>query len=645
MGNKFEKQAGGAQNTAQTAQVQAATQAAQSTRRPSDIDGGNKPRQTLRNVGSINSVLRRSMARYPTSAAVANAISAITDDVIGKIPELRELYENRNLGILPLDGVNRGLEVSSILVVRQEGDVAVAMNLVLSSTAEDLGDLFIDQRDREDRSAGPISIARVPSDIYAESKEYRNAIIDVVKEAYPACSIELAGQMVIQETIDVTNPVQVRPAIYRALTECESILVDLGYMESGRYNLSDYDESVKFSVRASFAGKQDVDDLGNYSRRDITLTTISRQPEYRDGNRERIKTSTESVVQGYMDATFRGQDTEKSRDNYWNVDNTATFNPVFVITNLDTASDAVEFAQLIFGLTASNLLAESNRWIAAFNPQFSLANPNRFVGALGADVPLEGTQIDRQGKDEVIGKLRYDDSFDYVDFARQAFYLDSLMIALDVEEAGQNSPVQSIFIDMAAGGQEGRDATEAFVAAADEAFDGRFSSAWEDAGCPDLVRDIGTRIPLGYYTNEKGENVDVRYIDLIHMYNANDDALISEKFDRALYDSDLDDRRRLSDLLGILRETNSTFKLTGYARRIFLTNEFFEVVAAALNDARITLEYEGSFDVSSRKRTTRHLSGLGTQGSGLFRNRARGGRATSGRSGAGWGSSAQRFRR
>lgn len=598
-------------------------------------------RSRSRGVNSVNGFLRRSMARRPTSVAISAAIELMRDKIVRESPELIELTNDNSLVFLPLDATQYGTEVSSILVVRVENKTASVVNLTLASTAEDLGERYDRGRDRNNRNEAPIVIPRVPSDVYAESEEFRNIIVDIVKERFPGVDVQIAGQMVIQDTVNMDDLSQLRPIVYRSVDATEGLLADLGEIEDGEFNLLEFDDNVEFFVRTKFGGKDEIDDLGNPIRQDVTLTVIARQQEEREG-KQRYRTEDQVYIRGYLDATWRGQETENDRGNQWTEKNTQTYMPVFVITGIDTTTNAVVLPQLILGLMAVNLLAENNRWVVGMSPAHS--KPQHFVGGLGREVPMIGTSRQRLGNDEVMGIIKNEATFDYIDFSQLAFYMDErdggLMIALDIEEAGTLSPLLSIVRDAAVGIKDAEDAVVGFT---DQLLDGAFTPEWNDAGNPPLFADWGSRIPMGYTTNRDGGLEDIRNIDIRALSNIQDyDAETIAKLDRGFYDPEVDEERRLSDILSVYREADSTFKHTGYAYRVMVTPEFFELVGDAMKNVRISLQYDGKFDPTSNRRNTRYLTGMGTHSAGIYHRRSAGGGTGSRNS---WGRSSQRYSR
>lgn len=633
MGNQFANQEAAA-TTAAAPKAEAST--------TSVVRGAQKaPVRTDGRVATLanpNALLRRSVSRNPVSGAISTAIAAIENvaDIAGE--GFKRLLKENKLQFFPFDGEVEDADISALIVARREEDTVAAVAVTLRGTATDLGEIYIDDKRLEaDRNATPIRIPRVPTDVFAESVEMRNRILDMVEEAFKEpqkeIDVELAGQIITAPGMDIGDIDEVRRIVYRAVEACESLLVDLGVIDSEEFNFNAVPADGKLAVRTKFGAIDSVDYLGNTFRGDVTIETVVRQNVDKNG-RKSTRISPQTVARGFIDALYVGQDIENTRSQVWTEDNTQTFQPVFVITDLDTCVNAVTLTQLMFAIGSAGYLSDSNRWIAALNPIYANELKERFVGALGREVPMLDTQI-RRGEPETMGVLSNDASFDYIEFCRTAFYLDRLVIALDIEEGGQLSPVQNIILDAAKGVRESE---AAVVASLDFLFGGNtFSSIWEDAGKPALVTTDYTRIPLGYYIDGQGRKRDVRNIDMINLMNTVDDVQTIGKLTDAYYNQQIDEQRRISDAIEVLNTMNSTFELTGYAQRVFATPEFFDLFREAAESAHVSIGPDAAFDINRESRGNRaYLSrGVGSAG-GLFQRRAAYSRQASTRS-QGWG--------
>ena len=518
MGNSFANQ--DAATTAAPkaeASIQSAVRGAQKA--PARTDG------RVATLANPNALLRRSVSRNPVSGAISTAITAIENvaDIAGE--GFKRLLKENKLQFLPFDGEVEDADISALIVARREEDTVAAVAVTLRGTATDLGEIYIDDKRAEaDRNATPIRIPRVPTDVFAESVEMRNRILDMVEDAFRGdgkkeIAVELAGQIITAPGMDIGDVDEVRRIVYRAVEACESLLVDLGVIESEEFNFDAVPADGKLAVRTKFGSIDQVDYLGNTFRGDVTIETVVRQNVDKNG-RKSTRISPQTVARGFVDALYVGQDIDNTRSQVWTEDNTQTFQPVFVITDLDTCVNAVTLTQLMFAIGSAGYLSDSNRWIQAFNPIYANELKERFVGALGREVPMLDTPI-RRGEPETMGVLTNDASFDFIEFCRTAFYLDRLVIAVDIEEGGQLSPVQNIILDAAKGVAESE---AAVVASLDFLFGGNtFSTIWDNAGKPALLTTDYTRIPLGYYVDSQGRKRDVRNIDMVYLMNNLDD--------------------------------------------------------------------------------------------------------------------------
>ena len=592
-----------------------------------------------------NNYMRRTMSRNPVSAAVSTAIAAIKEIPDMNSEKWKEFLDTGKLKFTTFDGELEDTEISAVLVSRREEDTVAVVALTLRATASDLGEIYIDEkRDRDDNRGGAstIIIPRVPTDVYAESKERHSRILDIIAGIYPDVAdedIHVIGQVITPPGLDITLPQNIRPLIYRTVEACDSFLVDMGVLGSNEFSFEAVPADGRLSVRPSFGGDDALDLVGNRIRSDITIETLVRQT-INKGGRKSARLTSQTRVSGYMDAIFVGQSPEDSRSRDWNEDNIQSFVPAFIATELDTTTNAVTLPQLLFAIASIGFLTDNNRWIAAFNPMYAQRHKDRFVGALGKDLPMPGTPI-RNNVMEYMPPITPDATFDYIDFCRQAFYLDHLVVAVDIEEGGQVSPVLNIIQSAARGVAVSEDAC---VAALDFLFGGNvFSELWKDAGRPALFRTDETRIPLGTYVDNNGEVREVRNIDLISNRYSQDDPELAAKLANAYYGND-DEQRRLSDALEVLRMMYSTFELTGYAQRVFVTDDFFSLFREACLELKITIGPDQHWDIDRPDRGHRAYldRGVGVV-SDIFQRRGGSARTGGGRS-TGWGSYGGRSR-
>ena len=578
-------------------------------------------------LANPNALMHRTMARNPVSSAISSIQTALTELPDMKMEEFKKLVDKGDLKFIPYDGEAEDAEISAVILARRSNHAIATVAITIRATATDLGEAYIEERRDENgnrKSGQPIVIPRVPTDVFSESAEMQNRVMELVLDAYPEASLEdvyLNGQIITPPGLDVTKPESIRPIIYRALESCESLLVDLGEMNSNDFSFTSVPSDGSLAVRPRFGGEDEIDMVGNLVRSDVQVETVLRQKVSKNG-RNSVRTTPQTILTGFMDAIYTGQNIDDTRSNVWTPDNMQSYVPALVVTGLDSRVNAVSLTQLLFAVASAGYLADKNRWVEAFNPIYAARHKERFVGGLGRDIPLMDTPI-RRNDIEMMGKLTPDASFDYIEFCRNGFYLNNLVVAIDLEEGGQLSPVQSVLMAHANGNNE---ATDAILAALDYLFGGdAFSSLWKDAGSPALFISNNTRIPLGTFVDANGNLRDVRNIDMLWMQNMVDDVELIGKLSDAYYNTSIDDERRLSDALEVLRTMNSTFELTGYANRIIVTPEFNDLFQRAARSTGLTIGPESDFDISRTARGHRNYINMGLGGSGDSIYRRRGG--------------------
>lgn len=582
-----------------------------------------RERNTNNNTGNYRGVglgvVRRSMSRHATNAVVATAINTFTNLPAVKTGELQSAYADGTIRFLTLDSEQENTPISAVLFCEKCGNDVAVVNLGLASTVTDpLGDFYIEQSDQNyNNRRDPISVPRTPGDIYNDVDSYAIAIESIVKKEYPGCNIHLAGQMILQESLDLTSHDKMHAVLFRCIDAAEGFLSDIGVLQQDEgFNLAEFTkDSDELRVKITMGGKDGVDDLGNVRRQDITLMLNERYRQRQYGQ-DTMQMRPIVGVKGFIDVCYVGvDDRDVSRDStVFEEGKTAVYMPTFVITELDTLKGGVTLQHLIASIITSNILIDKNRWVAAFRPEYAHNDPYRFVGALSRDVPEIGTSR----RDPVMmPEILPEANFDYVQFCRDAFYMDEIGIALDIEAAGQIAPLTEIILNAA---YENKDDILALVSATDTVLNGSFAELWEAEGCPTLVTTDGTMVPMGNYPDANGERRDPRNIDLLALQHMKLSQNTIMDFTDAYYDGDKDPMERASNLVRILNSVMGSLTITGWAQRVYFTNEFFELVKAALDTSGIRIRPDSSYDLvdgaqtrgvrSQRSRGVRSMAGV-----------------------------------
>ena len=596
-------------------------------------NGATDYRPARRADSRTSGFIGRSISRRSTNATISTAAETITN-----IPDMKTILADaiahNEIVMIPVDGEQYDIDVSSLVFCRRTNDVVAAVNLVFAATAADnLGEIYIEDNDgdRNDRrERNNINVTRTPADIWEGSDRYYNLVKGLVEDhpAFGKCEVHMVGQLVVQQGVDLSSTEAMHEVLFRCIDATEGYLADLGVdgMQRQEFSLATFtDQEEDLGVSIKMGGSDIIDELGNRVRSDIGVTLVKRPryPDRKDGERT-IKVTDLASASGWVEPCYVGIKDTKGMGANWGRDDTQVYTPTFVISRLDTIRDGVTLPQVLSMLVSVNILADKNRWIASFRPDFAHHYKYRHVGGLGKDIPQPGSPIDQNIK---MGAQPATAEFAsrYSNYIQYGFELNQLAIAIDVEQGGVNSPLLGLILDAAAGRS---DAEKIVLDAAIEAFGDAFLDEYEAQGRPPLFVTDYTHIPLGTFVDENNEVRDIRNIDLCYLQNLDLNPDTIYDFNDALYEGEIDYYRRVSDLLRILRSVAPTFSHTGYARRVFVTDEFFAIAGVAMDASGVRLSPDNKFGIESDGRNgVRQQRSRGTRGHGSIFERH--GRASS----------------
>lgn len=577
--------------------------------RPSRQDGA-----SMRTMGRS---LGRALTRNSTGEALTKAFNAFDQlfHDVNNTANSADVVVLDEYKILALDSMEFRTEMSSVVFTyAMKGDDGQQhvfyYTLLVEGSCPSLSPVRCEDRGRQ------FEIPRVAGDVMNE--RYADRVYDLVVSHYgETFKFHDCGSNVLPADIDVEKDEQaVRNLAFYANAAIETISVEIvGYQPTFTLTWLERDDSLEVAV--DFSGEPQYSAAGLPRRTDVKITITSNVRDEAGSYRDRLSRVGGSLEMIYAPAATSSENGFGARRR---TEETELFTPLFTITDLDTDFKAITLEMQLLGMASTAALSDELYWVNSFRPKMTGGKDERDyrdIGALNYLAPagkyfdVKSSSVDTQMFLEYFGTLCRRD----------------LAYAIDVEERGDNSWINSVFVEAA----QGSDASlKRIFDAADNLTDGHFSPIYRDMA--DETRspinpfeDSNNRIILGWY-KEDGEKHDLRNLDLLHWLNRRGDhdadfALEwQDTFDnvRDPIEARIEKRlRMLEDVLGA-----GSFKVTGYAQQVLINSVFIAALAAAVKacDVRIDQSNTSSTYGNARVRGNFQISRLAgaNLGGGLF---------------------------
>jgi hypothetical protein len=603
-------------------------------------DDNNEDRETsgpgMRNIGrSLGRALSRNNAGEALSKAF-NAFDKLFHDEHAAASHQGDNVVLDQYKLLMFDQVENRVDMSAVLftyMMSNNGkDHVFYYTMLVEGSTPSLPPVRYDDRGRSfeiPRVAGDVLNARYSDRVYAQVEAVYGTAA-----SYHDCGTNVLPSII--DVDDVKNGNVIRNLAFYVNAAIETISVELlGYQPAFTLNWLERDDSLE--VELDWTGVPQYSAVGEPRRTDVKVTITSNVRErgadgdncYRD-HLSRVGGSFELV---YSPAASSGSAFGARR----NQEETQLFTPLFTITDLDTDYKAITLEMQILGMASTATLSDDLLWVNNFRTTQTKSKDNRDIdykdiGALNYLAPqgtyfdIKSANLDTEGFLEYFGTLCRPD----------------LAYAMDVEERGENTWINGVFMEAAQGSEA---SLKRIFDAADNLTDGHFSSHYrqmsDDRGLHNPFEDSQNRILLGWY-NENGEKHDLRNIDLLYWLNRRGDqepklALEwQDTFDQIKDSIELRIERRIAILADVFGETN--FKVTGYAQQVYIDSMFIAACAAGVKACDVRIDQGNTKNTYGDNRprgnyTISRMAGSNL-GGGLFaRNSRRDDRDGGGRSG------------
>jgi len=574
-----------------------------------DENKAEQPAFRRRSIFEVNRTHRRNISRSQMGEVVSKWRDVIESVV--KNPTMNEAPDAHQ--ILVFNGETNNTPFSALVHVTKSVDgnkVAVYHTLLLEGSAEPL------QPELKRSSQMEIEVQRTAGDAYDETMAEKIRVL--VSDALPGYTLASSDYTVISS--------ENKP-------EDDSAKAVLFFSNAANEAILDRIEGVEpFSIQASFDPAQDtlrgrleydpeaVDNVNGLPVRSDIHIAVTAHSRDNHGQSMRI-----TEVDAYVDLVL-------DQESMMNASNAYTgglpnqfggpqqqidlqrYYPRAVLTRADNHFNMISLETELLALVTVAQLAKDSGYSGVWRPRKGIKHDLRDIGAVNLELGLIKDPKDPNKRVRI--KTKADDFTD-----NDAYQLirtvikDQLIYSLDIEQGGEHSWVQKMFLMATADDAQGQKAHQALIDAADN-LTGGFFRQFFDPKERITVHD-GNRIQLGYYVDAKGNRRDLREVDhlaMLNMFGETNMEIVdrfADTFDRTNEDMDM----RLHFRTQILREAVGDVHVKGYADRVNLTPAFMNALVTASAKAELSIDpaaMHQSFNTSPRGNA--HIARFANQG-------------------------------
>lgn len=516
------------------------------------------------------------------------------------------------------DGEQNDVAVSGVIFSLTVGDFVAYYPLFINATCMEIPDQVIPG------SGGlpQINVPRLPEELWSTDVALPKAVARFVKALYPnKTTLEVAANFLPVE-LETSNVAQLRSVLYYAAEAIETTLYTAGDRHEGTINLGEKldTEVISQAVRFSDNG-QVADATGLPVRSDIEISLKVNSKTQQTINTGVRTSRLLSIARGFINFTFNGLPPVNLANLAYMQPGTvipAPFEPSFVINSLDNQTDGATLETQLLALATTTSLVNNALWSTALKPNLSITTPGadrRDIGALTIAVNDKGAELG-------LTNTKTDSSFDIKQFLAR-FVDSSLRFQLDVREVGELTHVQRVFLDTIPEINNSSEANAAayklIVDAANRLTNGHFSKHWT-SNAPFVFYD-NNRVELGYYIDEKNEMRDLQEVDFLCLLNkVGDNGQAAFEYMDSFNPANGPVEYRFSKRLRIYQTYFPTFKLTGFARRLWINHEFLTALGKAIRDAAgmINLETPTGIEQVVERGYRNNIIGLAANQTNMF---------------------------
>lgn len=553
----------------------------------------------------LNTTMRRPFGRHQHGEQLGEYIAVFQQLINGA-----HVSEAKNFDLQPLDNTTSGLPLSCLLVVYKEKNILSVFTLILEASygnKTSQGNNILPEVPREIAPGFTTTVQLVAGD--ALGKELWETIAHNLESIYGnGYRIADAGAMTIPHEIvpNRENPHSLSriwfTATQAAFSKLELITGDIEPPFTAEM-IDTKNEQITANVNFADTtkGGQALTATGAPVRSDfrITLECTSKNQQFNHNNPLMMSaTRAISSVDGYVDLAFEPAIMDQQvgwaaqqQQAAWggqpqhNPMATVRYRPRIILTRADTEIDAITLELQLLSLASSTLLMFNDAWTQCFKPNPNAVEPDlKDIGAVGYEVNFDGDATKTRGEKIPTKTQEFLQNID----TNMMTLLPAIMhrnplISMDIEETGELSWIQEVFLGVAAGAP---DAIAALKIAASNLTCGYFNTLFDNSKT--IVHDELVRIPLGYYNGPNGirDLRDVDYLAVLNKAGATDLEQVT-RFSSCFDDRSKPMEMRTQTMLDIIRKTvgSEHVRVTGYARRYSLSPDFLMAIMEGVKRA------------------------------------------------------------
>lgn len=526
------------------------------------------PKKAFGGLMAVNSTLRRPVSRNTAGEATQALVKAINANLDESLATgSREAFE-----VLVLDNNSASVALSAILIANKLSfngrNVVAVYTLAVEASCGRLAPKPFNiggQNIEIDVTAGD-----------AVDKVMWAKTVELVTATYGDVEVINGGSMVLPSELRADDTFHIHRIVYNA-TQALCTVVEEDVTGSAAYlSVSMIDAGSTLTATLDYNPAPLTNAVGLPVRNDVSVL-LRGQSTASGSNSPHEQVRDLTRVDAFIDLVYNPPQAPA----FGQQPITQHYYPRVVITNLDSQIDAITAETQLLALATAPLLSKSQAWGGVFKPRYTTGFDLRDIGAVGYEIQFDPNQkpdrIDTKSDSFGVGSL-------YQLLATTIH--DALIYSIDVEEVGEQTWMNQMFLAAAGGAKP---AYDAIVKAADRLTDGHFTRTFQ-IGTP-IVFDDQNRVHMGYYTDATGERRDLRDVDYLAMLNLMGDRDMQRviEWGRTFDDTTIPLELRLEQRGRLLKALLQDVRIKGYARRLTFNPAFIEALASACMAAGLVI--------------------------------------------------------
>lgn len=522
---------------------------------------------------------------------VSGRVSEFHNAFIEAAKEITILEHNKNYwDFLVFDGQSNQSVASALLFVRRDPDSKVAA--VYAYITQDVN-VSLPEKQHQTRNFNgqpiTINVPQLTEELITSDSFLSSAILSFVSSQYVGRDVSeffFAGGRVLPQELDPKNKREIIRALFYGNAATQTILGEINNNDFN-FNLTWKKSDENFRIKVDYNAGQVVDSVGFPKRSDLLINFFLQKYNHNQNNQYQdsigqIRQVSFSGVSAFINFTLNengammlNQSVPFGQQPQFK----APWEPSIVITAINNQFDKASLSTQLLALSSTFVMTNQAYFMEALRPNYSITKPGedpRDIGNLTKLWNFPGYDLDFTNT-----KLK---DFNLLSFM-QTYVNSNMKFFIDIEEAGDMTYIQRVFIEAAGYGvspEVQNTANARIFSAAMQLTNGAFAKFWEPHNGEQFFYSEVGRIEHGYYYDDKNNIRDLRDIDaLMVATNMDQDTALNflDSFNFEIYP---DEMMRFSIRNEIYRHHFSTYHITGFARRLTINPNFVKALSDAI---------------------------------------------------------------